>query len=185
MTSVSTKEKILRAASGLLENSGIKAVTQPAVAALVGISQGQLTYHFPKRADLVLALTDFALDRVAELVWTGSADMTAQIWELLRTKNRVRALLGLLIEADDNVDVRTKLLHREQRSRLLIAKVLDLDALSNEVTVVHATLLGLGMISFLHAQDDAESDRNIKKAFVSAQKLFSEQYGAPKRRKKK
>lgn len=44
----------------ILEKHGIQSLTQMEVAKGVAIPQGQLTYHFPKRTDLIMAVTDMA-----------------------------------------------------------------------------------------------------------------------------
>ncbi|MEL6674992.1 MAG: TetR/AcrR family transcriptional regulator [Bacteroidota bacterium] len=51
-----TKEKILRTALRLYNAQGTEQVTSRHIAAELGIQDGNLRYHFPKRADLVEAL---------------------------------------------------------------------------------------------------------------------------------
>ena len=156
----STKSKILQAALGLLEKNGIKALSQTSVAKLVGIPQGQLTYHFPKRADLILGVSEIALDRVAEYLWKHDVDITGKsfeklfnmVLENLTANSRIRALLGLVIEADENADVRAKLIEQGIRVRTLIGAALQLDPEEPEVTLTHASLLGFGILMFLNPE---------------------------------
>ena len=51
-----TKEKILSAALRLFNEYGLDAVTLRQIASEIGISQGNLNYHFPKKEDIVEAL---------------------------------------------------------------------------------------------------------------------------------
>ena len=51
-----TKEKILSAALRLFNDYGLDAVTLRQIASEIGISQGNLNYHFPKKEDIVEAL---------------------------------------------------------------------------------------------------------------------------------
>ncbi len=53
---VTTRERILEAARRLFNEKGYAATTVVEIAASVGISQGNLTYHFPTKRDLVTEL---------------------------------------------------------------------------------------------------------------------------------
>jgi AcrR family transcriptional regulator len=59
----STKEKILLGSLELLNERGFAAVTVADLAAQAGISTGNLSYHFPTKRDLLLALWDRAEKR--------------------------------------------------------------------------------------------------------------------------
>jgi AcrR family transcriptional regulator len=50
------REEILQACYELIADKGIKALSQPRIAAAVGLKQGHLTYYFPTRADLLKAV---------------------------------------------------------------------------------------------------------------------------------
>lgn len=52
----STKERILEAARSLFNSRGYAATSLSEIATSVGISQGNLTYHFPSKSDLVVHL---------------------------------------------------------------------------------------------------------------------------------
>lgn len=53
-----TKQKILNAALEVLMESGFPALTQTRIAEVAGVSQGNLTYHFPTRTDLLKAVVE-------------------------------------------------------------------------------------------------------------------------------
>lgn len=184
MKVVKTKDKIILCALELLEKSGIQAVTQPAVAKLAGITQGQLTYHFPKRTDMILALSEAALTQVADFIFNQRIDNSQKkdekvrslIWSIVKNHTRIRALLGLVTEADTNEEVRQKLLAQEEKVRLLIGFALGVDPNDSLVTTTHATLLGFGLLSFLKRDD------GLLKDFVYASELLNK--AAPKNKKK-
>lgn len=192
MSKLSTKDRILNAAIDLLETSGIRALTQPAVAKLVGIPQGQLTYHFQKRADLILAVTQSSLDRVAEYLWQNHPELTSKsfekllgfILEIVKSKTRMRALLGLVVEADDSAEIREKLMNQGAKVRSLIATGLRIGEDSPEVSVAHAAILGFGVMFFL--QENKEKRALLDKHFKEAWKILEAHIRAnetPKTRK--
>lgn len=60
MTSTPTRERILATALDLFNRHGYAATSLAAIASAAGIRQGNLTYHFPAKLDLVIALRDEA-----------------------------------------------------------------------------------------------------------------------------
>ncbi len=61
-----TRERILEAARRLFNEKGYAATTVAEIAASIGISQGNLTYHFPTKRDLVTELERRHLRSVGE-----------------------------------------------------------------------------------------------------------------------
>lgn len=55
-TRLSTKERILEAARSLFNARGYAATSLSEIATSIGISQGNLTYHYPSKSDLVVHL---------------------------------------------------------------------------------------------------------------------------------
>jgi AcrR family transcriptional regulator len=189
-----TKTRILDAAMNLLESKGIQSLTQPAVAKLVGIPQGQLTYHFRKRIDLVLAVTDLALDKVAETVFQKEFRDVADGRELgpflkllltvIKSRSRCRALFGLVLEADESPEVRERLLQQGAKARRLIAVAAQLEENDPHVSMIHSLMLGYGVQYFL--VDDkatrAQLDKDFEANFRALMQLHPTK--AKKRRKK-
>ncbi|MEO1055345.1 MAG: TetR family transcriptional regulator [Actinomycetota bacterium] len=66
MSTSSTPERILETARKLFNQRGFAATTQAAIAAEAGLTQGNLTYHFPAKRDLALALRDMARAEIHE-----------------------------------------------------------------------------------------------------------------------
>ena len=63
-TPATTAVRILDASRRIFNQRGYAATTQAEIAAVVGISQGNLTYHFPTKRDLVAHLRDEARERI-------------------------------------------------------------------------------------------------------------------------
>ncbi|BFM14769.1 TetR/AcrR family transcriptional regulator [Maricurvus nonylphenolicus] len=61
-----TPDKILEAARRLFNEKGYAATTLTEIAAAAGIAQGNLTYHFPTKLDLVLRLEEQAKTTTSE-----------------------------------------------------------------------------------------------------------------------
>jgi|GEM_PF-4683488 len=154
-----TKAKILQSALSLLECKGIQALTQNAVAKDAGIPQGQLTYHYKKRSDLVNAVTSAVLDAMADAVFQKEFRDVVDGKELgpflrmllgfVKNKSRSRALLGLILEADESPDVKEKIIAQGAQVRGLIAAVCRLEENDPLVSLVHSVLLGYGLQFFL------------------------------------
>ena len=76
----STKENILATALRLFSERGYDHVSQRDIADACGISQGNLTYHFPKKEDLVDAIISSAY---SDLIEELSLDICSTVEELL------------------------------------------------------------------------------------------------------
>lgn len=59
-----TRGRILTAAARLFEQQGYRSVSMRAIAAELGISVGNLTYHFPHKQDIATALAEQELDTI-------------------------------------------------------------------------------------------------------------------------
>src|SRR4051812_1486279 len=105
------RERIVDAAVDLLHQHGHKKLAQPQVARAAGIPQGHLTYYFPRRADLLLAVARRSIDRAAqELAALGAAAARAVAPDLIafmiKDRPRTRMLVALLVEAGDDAQLR-------------------------------------------------------------------------------
>jgi len=88
-----TKERILEAARSLWNERGFLAVPVAEIAARVGISTGNLSYHFPAKRDLVLALFDRAEKAHLELVRDWAPETALE-----ELPGWIRALCGAMWE---------------------------------------------------------------------------------------
>lgn len=74
---LATADLILAASRELFNKKGYAATTLAEIAAAVGISQGNLTYHFPSKADLIRRL-QASVQKTMESRWEiGSSDSVA------------------------------------------------------------------------------------------------------------
>ena len=68
MNAIPPRRRILDAALELFNRNGYAATSQAEIAGAAGIRQGNLTYHFPAKLDLVAALRDEARALVAKSI---------------------------------------------------------------------------------------------------------------------
>lgn len=179
-TKKSTRELILDAAEKLLQTSGIQSLSQTAVAKMIGISQGQLTYHFQKRNDLMLALTDFTLDKIADYLYAHQSTVNSKSFfklvELVLTQmksvSHVRTILGLMIEADENEDIRNRMISIAQKVRKMIGASLEVDEDSTEAVLAHATMMGFSFMMFM--QKDKDARKKLEEDFKKSIKILAD-----------
>ena len=73
------REHILESALVLFNTNGIDAVTTRDIARKAKISQGNLTYHFPAKNDIVLALVQVAGKAIDEALATSPAQADSTV----------------------------------------------------------------------------------------------------------
>jgi AcrR family transcriptional regulator len=103
---------IVRAALELIREKGLSAFTQPRVATRAGLRQSHLTYYFPTRDDLLVAVLERAVaDRVAALervaAVRGRSAKVSALAAVLTDPEQTRLLLALIQSADRVPAVRT------------------------------------------------------------------------------
>ena len=107
------RERILDAAMSLLADRKAKKIAQPQVARLAGVPQGHLTYYFPKKLDLLVAVAERYEQAIrVEMAWLFEGppwpqrdvaqrdEAMDQILRLITDLERTRMLMRLLVEAD-------------------------------------------------------------------------------------
>jgi DNA-binding transcriptional regulator YbjK len=170
------REKILRAAIDLLRESGLKKLAQPQVARAAGVPQGHLTYYFPRKLDLLTAVTQRFVEMVGhdlEAFVSGSdwsnAHPTARsralalASHLVKDRERTRMLLGLVMEAEADPALRQTMIRSMGFTRSVLARVLGRSEEDPEVDMVQATFWGLGLQHLLYAgiRTDEQTDALI------------------------
>src|ERR1700758_2070858 len=86
------KEQIVEAAVAVIAEQGIQNLSLSEIEKKAGMSRGQLTYYFPAKEDILLAV----FDRLLELMYqrfdtpeivaedgTGSEDLVARLFEIV------------------------------------------------------------------------------------------------------
>lgn len=104
---ISIRQRILDAALDIVEKNGVTALTQPRVAKAAGVRQSHLTYYFPKKADLFVALLQASHARAGDAAH-GQAhghmsfdDAMKALRALVLDPLRMRFFLGIVVEAGE------------------------------------------------------------------------------------
>lgn len=164
------RERILDAGVRLLREAGIRALSGAQVAKTAGLSQSHLTYYFPHRTDLLVAVGRHSLGTVLEQLrgFFGASEMPLQdqsvrervlmlLRPLLEDRARTRMMLGLLVESEDDPALRAVLRENSGFIRGAAALALGRTVDHPDVDIVLATLWGLGIHQLVH--DDNEASR--------------------------
>jgi AcrR family transcriptional regulator len=111
MTVSVKREAIVAAALDVIQEEGLGGFTQPRVARRAGLRQGHLTYYFPTRMDLLLAVAEEAVRRRIEALRAAvSADDPAAkvsgLVDVLVDPRQTRILTALAQSADVDPGVR-------------------------------------------------------------------------------
>lgn len=162
--------RILHAAVGILAEHGVGDLTQPKVARAAGVRHSHLTYYFPTRADLLLAVASHSVEAVAGALSQGIRDgslslhtLPAALFAAASDKRRARILVGLAVTASEDEQVRERFREFVSTVRLRIAGLLaeigiHVDAMG--LAAFHSTLVGATVLNL--ARDDAASRRELK-----------------------
>jgi len=162
------RSRILESALALLGESGVAELTQPKVSRAAGISQSHLTYYFPTRADLLLAVARHAVGEVMArlhetVARSGSADRGAGVLvAALTDKRNIRVMLGLVVASDQDRKIKAALRQLVKDVRGVLAteiRALGGDADEQSVAALHATAVGLAVLNL--ARDNEESRRDV------------------------
>ncbi len=165
------RERILDAAVSLLRDAGTTKLAQPRVARLAGVPQGHLTYYFPKKTDLLVAVGR----RFAEIVrrdlaplagvasWKeqdepGRRSALGTVAALVKNLERTRMMIRLLVEADGDAELRDAMAEGAGISRSTIAALLGKPADDPDADVALAMFWGLGIQHLVFRRDDADTD---------------------------
>jgi AcrR family transcriptional regulator len=159
---------ILDAAIALLKTQGIAAMTQPRIAKEAGISQSHLTYYFPTRATLHQAVAEHAMQLAFASVTphdpaADAPTLTAVLQKIVSEGIPPRAMIGLVVAADGDPEIRKLLAKMIRKIRRAMQQKLDQSGLraSDEDTLLfHASLIGLAVMHL--ARQNKESEREVK-----------------------
>jgi AcrR family transcriptional regulator len=173
------RTRILESALALLAESGVTELSQPKVSRGAGISQSHLTYYFPTRADLLLAVARHAIEQVMtrlhEAVARGesgrggvgagaSAERGARVLvAALTDKRNIRVMLGLVVASDEDRKIKASLRRFVKDVRAVLAR--ELGAMGANVddeaiAALHATAVGLAVLNL--ARDTEASRREVE-----------------------
>jgi AcrR family transcriptional regulator len=161
------KDDILMAGSTLLREKGVTALTQPQVALAANIKQSHLTYYFPTRSSLLLAIAEYTLsglmDEVAARLQASPRDKT-----LAEALSRImiegfppRVFIGLIVAADSDPDIRKLLRKLIRRVRTALQHLLEqagIAADAEAAMLFHASLVGLAVMHQARMSRESAAD---------------------------
>lgn len=105
------RQRVLDAALDIVEEQGVKALTQPRVAKTAGLRQSHITYYFPRKADLFIALLEASHER-ASMRGEGATDgegfegAMRFLKRLMFDPDRMRFFLRVILEAGQEPELR-------------------------------------------------------------------------------
>jgi len=149
------KDDILTAGSTLLREKGVTALTQPQIALAANIKQSHLTYYFPTRSNLLLAIAEFTLsalmDNVAAQLQAKpkSTTLADAISRIMIEGFPPRVFIGLIVAADSDPDIRKLLRKLIRHVRTSIQRLLEqagIAADAEAARLFHATIIGLAVM---------------------------------------
>jgi AcrR family transcriptional regulator len=150
-------DRILDAAIQILRQRGVRRLTQVQVSRLAGVRQSHLTYYFPKREDLLEAVTSRIVGGIAERVREvaaragedGRAAMLGRLTASVLELEHMRMFIGMAIEADADPSVRRLMVRATRHMEEVLAEVLGGARAEEAVRVVLAAAWGLGLYCFV------------------------------------
>lgn len=159
---MTVKQRLLEAGVTLLYEQGLSALTQPRIAKAAGVSQSHLTYYFPNRAELLLAIAEHSVDQALERhLTTPGEDPAVALAQAMRFLPRVRMMLGLVAAADQDPAIRATLGRLVSHVRSSLARLLTFLGYSMDATpvlVFHAAIIGLAIMNLGRQSPESEQE---------------------------
>ena len=169
------RRTIVAAALDVIGESGLGGFTQPRVAARAGMRQSHLTYYFPTRDDLLLAVADEAVRLRVEVLREardgadGVGDQVAALARVLSTPEHTRVLMALTQAADQNEAVRTSFGALAADVAPLSADLLRSAGVEPDpasLALLQATSTGIAVLALARGHDFAPMAEELLTAFL-------------------
>lgn len=100
------RQLILDTALDITENEGMRALTQPRIAKVAGLRQSHITYYFPRKADLYIALLEASHERAERRSGNTTPTLAEMLGSLFFAPERMRFFLSIVLEVGDDADLR-------------------------------------------------------------------------------
>lgn len=100
------RELIIDTALDIIESDGMKALTQPRIAKIAGLRQSHLTYYFPRKADLYVALLEASHARAEQRNGGTEPTLGVMLSSLFFVPERMRFFLSIVLEVDEDSDLK-------------------------------------------------------------------------------
>lgn len=155
---MNTKQIILESAMQVLIDEGFAAMTQTRVAKVAGIGQGLLTYHFPKRNDLLKAVVEESKRKISKTMMQVPQhgltidSFTDICFKLSIDKSFIALMLALTSAAIDDASLRDWFTETDKQSRDNLIEVLTQNGYQVEEQSAHLFRASLIGSAFIHVQ---------------------------------
>lgn len=159
------RQTILEAGLAILREEGLAGFTQPRVAAKAGLRQGNLTYYFPTRTDLLAGVAEIAIKRqlaAARQMVTGVSNVAEAVDTIAATTVRhanTRLLVALNQAADAEPSLGLLFNHLTDgfTDELgILLKKLALPSDKASIDLIHALFVGLSVIDLATSRPEGE-----------------------------
>lgn len=163
------KSRILAAALTLLHERGFAELTQPKVAKAAGVRQSHLTYYFPTRNQLLLAVAKHTLESLSgQMLDSGRRgslrnleDIAAAFAKIVTNTKRGRVLLGIVIACDNDPKIREAFTHfivEIRQTMALLLETLGMQSDRDAVAAFHAHAIGLVVLNLARDNDESRDE---------------------------
>ena len=188
---MSTRERILDTAVELFNREGTRAVTTNHIAAAMGISPGNLYYHFRSKADIIRAIYDrmdrYGMEgnmRIAESTPPGSMESFEKtfqfIWEFNRRFAFFKREMQALLMSEPALAERYRRTHRmtlamikgRLEEAVAAGTIKPMSAEVQERLADHAWLVSLFWLSYLEVGGEEMSHENLTKGIDILRDIF-------------
>src|ERR1700677_2690599 len=159
------RQKILEAGLAILREQGLASLTQPRIAAKTGLRQSHLTYYYPTRRDLLMAVARRVMELQIAAVRSllGSVSSTEEAAKTLATavcqleNTRVFAALNQVADREPAVQALYGDLLRDFTAELThFLDRLGLSPNPARVDLMHSLWVGLAQINLATGRPEAE-----------------------------
>ena len=166
-----TREEILEVALEIVQKQGLKALTQTQVAATAGLRQSHVTYYFPKKTDLLLAVLDASHEAsnkknhgLTKNKSIAPADEAIELIEtLMLNPKKMGFFVGLIAESSDEKELK-KLLAAHAKG--FVAHICKLFGRNENDPIVQDfvdQVRGIGLRNLLETEAKLKKEINIRK----------------------
>lgn len=169
---VSIRRRILDAALDIVAQQGVKALTQPRVAKAAGVRQSHLTYYFPRKADLFVALLQASHGRSRASESPSTPETFNEAMETLRglmDPQRMRFFLSILVESGDAENLRPVIAEHARSLAKTLAPHFGRESSDPAIIAFIDQLRGLGLRMLM------EPDEELMRGFDPA--AFAGRFG--------
>lgn len=181
-----TKQKILNAALDVLMDNGFQALTQTRVAEVAGVSQGNLTYHFPTRTDLLKAVVEESKVRMSA-IRAAELESGTFSWSSLEnfmislplSKTMPHLMLALTVAKDEDPTLTEWFVQADLGMRQNFRQLLAKFGYQTDETTLHfmrATMIGAAL---MHMQQNSETSERVAREVMKTACDFLKQRVTP------